>query len=70
MSILVLIEHKDCVLNKTSLEAVAAAQEIGKSLGLKVAAVLPCEKDCALAQEIARYDLEKGIVAKNEPELF
>ena len=64
--ILVFIEHKDCVLNKTSLEAVVAAQEIGKSLGLKVSAVLPCDKDCSLAHEIAGYDLEKVIVAKNE----
>ena len=66
MSILVFIEHKDCVLNKTSLEAIAAAQEIGKSLGLSVSAVLPCDKDCSLAQEIAGYDLEKVFVAKNE----
>lgn len=65
MSILVFIEHKDCVLNKTSLEAITAAQSIGKDLGLKVSAVLPCDKDCALAQEIAGYDLEKVIVAKN-----
>ena len=66
MSILVFIEHKDCVLNKISLEAIAAAQSIGKDLGLKVSAVIPCDKDCALAQEIAQYDLEKVIVAKNE----
>ena len=66
MSILVFIEHKDCVLNKTSLEAVTAAQSIGKDLGLKVSAVIPCDKDCALAQEIAGYDLEKVIVAKND----
>lgn len=64
--ILVFIEHKNCVLNKTSLEAIAAAQSIGKDLGLKVAAVIPCDKDCALAQEIGGYDLEKVIVAKNE----
>ncbi len=64
--ILVFIEHKDCALNKTSLEAIAAAQSIGEDLGLKVSAVLPCDKDCALAQEIATYDLEKIIVAKNE----
>ena len=64
--ILVFIEHKNCVLNKTSLEAIAAAQAIGSDLGLKVSAVLPCDKDCALAQEIAGYDLEKVIVAKNE----
>ena len=64
--ILVFIEHKHCVLNKTSLEAITAAQNIAKDLGLKVTAVLPCDKDCALAQEIAQYDLEKVVVAKNE----
>ena len=64
--ILVFIEHKNCVLNKTSLEAIAAAQSIGKDLNLKISAVIPCDKDCALAQEIAQYDLEKVIVAKNE----
>lgn len=65
-NILVFIEHKDCQLNKISLEAIAAAQSIGKDLNLKVAAVIPCDKDCALAQEIGQYDLEKVIVAKNE----
>lgn len=65
-NILVFIEHKDCVLNKTSLEAIAAAQSIGKDLDLKVSAVLPCDKDCSLAQEIAGYALEKVIVANNE----
>ncbi len=55
--ILVFIEHKDCQLNKASLEAIAAAQGIGKDLNLKVTAVIPCDKDCALAQEIAQYDI-------------
>lgn len=64
--ILVFIEHKNCILNRTSLEAITAAQAIGKDLGLKVSAVIACDKDCALAQEIAGYDLEKVIVAKNE----
>lgn len=64
--ILVFIEHKNCVLNKTSLEAIAAAQSIGEELGLAVAAVIPCDKDCALVQEISQYSLEKVIVAKNE----
>ena len=64
--ILVFIEHKDCVLNKTSIEAIAAAQSIGKDLGLKVTAVIPCGGDCGLAQDIAGYDIEKVIVAKNE----
>lgn len=65
-NILVFIEHNDCVLNKTSLEAITAAQSIAKDLGLTVSAVLPCDKDCALANEIAGYDLAKVIVAKNE----
>lgn len=64
--ILVFIEHRDCVINKTSLEAITAAQTIGRDLGLKVAAVLPCDRDCSLAQEIAGYAIEKVIVAKNE----
>jgi electron transfer flavoprotein alpha subunit len=64
--ILVFIEHKNCALNRTSLEAITAAQNIGKDLGLKVSAVIPCGKDCSLAQEIAQYDLEKVIVAKSE----
>ncbi len=64
--ILVFIEHQDCVLNKTSLEAITAAQNIAKDLGLKVGAVIPCDKDCALAEEISNYDIEKVIVAKNE----
>ena len=64
--ILVFIEHKDCVLNKTSLEAISAAQSIGRDLGLGVTAVLPCDKDCSLAQEIAGYNLEKVVVAKND----
>ncbi len=63
--ILVFIEHKDCQLNKASLEAIASAQAIAKDLNLKIAAVIPCDKDCALAPEIAQYDIEKVIVAKN-----
>lgn len=64
--ILVFIEHKDCVLNKTSLEAITAAQTIGKELGLSVSAVIPCGKTtCDLANQIAGYELEKVIVAHN-----
>ncbi len=64
--ILVFIEHKNCVLNKISLEAIAAAQSIGKDLGLKISAIIPCDKDCALAEEISQYNLEKVIIIKNE----
>lgn len=65
LMILVFIEHKDCVLNKSSLEAIAAAQSIGSDLGMKASAVILCDKDCPLAQDIAAYDLEKVIIAKN-----
>ena len=65
MSILVFIEHKDCVLNKTSLEAITAAQTIGKELGIGVTAVIPCGSDCTLANDIAGYAINKVIVAKN-----
>jgi len=64
--ILVFIEHKNCVLNKTSLEAVTAAQAIGKELGLPVTAVILCDKECPIAQDIAGYNIENVIVAKNE----
>ncbi len=64
--ILVFIEHKDGVLNKTSLEAIAAGQSIGSDLGMKVSAVIPAGSDPGLANEIAGYDLEKVMVARNE----
>ncbi|MBE7515930.1 MAG: electron transfer flavoprotein subunit alpha/FixB family protein [Chloracidobacterium sp.] len=63
--ILVFIEHNNGVLNKTSLEAITAAQAIGRELGLSVAAVIPCGGD-APTQEIAQYALEKVLVAKND----
>ena len=64
MSILVFIEHKAGVLNKTSLEAIAAAQKLGSDIGQKVSAVVLGAP--ALANEIASYDLEKVISAENE----
>ncbi len=64
--ILVFIEHKDCVLNRSSLEAIAAAQAIGKDLGIRASAVIPCAGDCGIAEQIAGYDLDKVIVATND----
>jgi len=64
MSILVFIEHKAGTLNKTSLEAIAAAQKLGADIGQKVAAVVLGSS--SLANEIAAYDLEKVISAENE----
>jgi electron transfer flavoprotein alpha subunit len=64
MSILVFIEHKAGTLNKTSLEAIAAAQKLGSDFGVKASAVVLGSS--SLANEIAAYDLEKVISAENE----
>jgi electron transfer flavoprotein alpha subunit len=64
--ILVFVEHRDGVLNKTSLEAIAAAQGLGSQLRQTVSAVLLGADVAALAQEIASYDLAKVVTATNE----
>ena len=64
--ILVFIEHRDGALNKTSLEAIAAAQSLASELKQPVTAVIPGADVSALAQQIAAYDLAKVIQAKNE----
>jgi electron transfer flavoprotein alpha subunit len=62
--ILIFIEHKAGTLNKTSLEAIAAAQKLAADTGAKAAAVVLGVQ--SLAAEIAQYDLEKVISAENE----
>jgi electron transfer flavoprotein alpha subunit len=57
--ILVFIEHKAGALNKTSLEAIAAAQQLCQALDAKPSAVVLGSG--SLAQEIAAYDLTKVI---------
>src|SRR5438105_7200599 len=64
--ILVFIEHKGGVLNKTSLEAIAAAQKLGADVGAKASAVILGAP--SLAQEIAAYDLEK-VLNVDHPQL-
>src|SRR2546423_12255388 len=64
MSILIFIEHKAGALNKTSLEAIAAAQKLAADTGAKASAVVLGAP--SLAAEIAQYDLEKVISAENE----
>jgi len=59
--ILIFIEHKSGTLNKTSLEAIAAAQKLGSDLAQKASAVILGAP--SLAQDIAGYDLEKVISA-------
>ena len=63
--ILVFIEHRNGVLNKTSLEAIAAAQSLASQLQKQVTAVILGSDVNALAQDIAAYDLAKVIVATN-----
>ena len=62
--ILIFIEHKAGTLNKTSLEAIAAAQKLAADTGAKASAVVLGAP--SLAAEIAPYDLEKVISAENE----
>lgn len=63
--ILVFIEHRNGVLNKTSLEAVAAAQLLGSALQEPVTAVVLGSDASALAQEIAAFDVVKVVNAGN-----
>jgi electron transfer flavoprotein alpha subunit len=63
--ILVFIEHRDGVLNRTSLEAIAAAQNLGTALQQPVSAVVLGSGMSAIADEVAAYDLAKVIYAEN-----
>jgi electron transfer flavoprotein alpha subunit len=63
--ILVFIEHRKGVLNKTSLEAIAAAQGLASQLQQAVSAVILGADVAALAQEIAGYELVKVVTATN-----
>jgi electron transfer flavoprotein alpha subunit len=63
--ILVFIEHRDGVVSKTSLEAIAAAQSLGSQLQQQVSAVILGNEPEAMAQQIAAHDLAKVISAKN-----
>src|ERR1051325_9122852 len=63
--LLVFIEHKGGTANRSSVEAIAAAQALGSELGPKVSAVVLGADVAGLAQETAGYDLEKVICATN-----
>ncbi|HEX8140203.1 MAG TPA: electron transfer flavoprotein subunit alpha/FixB family protein [Pyrinomonadaceae bacterium] len=64
--ILVFAEHRAGVFNKTSFEALAAAQSLGRELGQTVTAVVLGSGVSGLAQEVAGYDLSKVVYAENE----
>ncbi|HKP36476.1 MAG TPA: electron transfer flavoprotein subunit alpha/FixB family protein [Pyrinomonadaceae bacterium] len=60
MNVLVFIEHNGGTLNKTSLEAIAAAQALCGDATKPAAVVLGSQAE-ALAQDIAGYDLAKVV---------
>jgi electron transfer flavoprotein alpha subunit len=63
--ILVFIEHRNGVLNKTSIEAIAAAQSLAPQLQQTVSAVLLGGDVSSLTQEIAGFDLSKVLMVTN-----
>ncbi|HEY8184883.1 MAG TPA: electron transfer flavoprotein subunit alpha/FixB family protein [Pyrinomonadaceae bacterium] len=64
--ILVFIEHRNGALNKTSIEAIAAAQSLSSQLQQPVSAVVPGSDVSSLAQEIASYDLAKVLTITHD----
>jgi electron transfer flavoprotein alpha subunit len=64
--ILVFAEHRDGTLNKTSFEAIAAAQSLAAELGQAVTADLVGSGAEGLAQEVAGYEVSRVIYAENE----
>lgn len=65
--ILVFLEHRDGVFNKTSFEAVAAGQQLGAALGQPVVAVV-LSTDATLARESAGYKVDR-VVSVESPKL-
>lgn len=62
--ILVFVEHRQGAINKTSFEAVAAAQQLGAALGQEVSAVV-LGADASLAGEVTGYRLGRVVSAEN-----
>ncbi len=59
MSVLVVLEQRGGQWNRMSFEAIAAGQKIGQALDLAVQAAIIGANVDALAQEAARFDVEK-----------
>ncbi|MDT5060171.1 MAG: electron transfer flavoprotein alpha subunit [Acidobacteriota bacterium] len=64
--ILVFAEHRAGVVNKTSFEAIAAAQSLGAELGQAITAVLLGSGVSNLAEEFAAYEVSRVVYADNE----
>ena len=63
--LLVFVEHRGGAFSKHSVEAIAAAQDLGSQLSQAVTAVVTGGGLSSLAQEIASYDVAKVIYADN-----
>src|SRR5260370_1416279 len=63
--ILVFVEHRGGVANKSSFEAIAAAQALGSELQQTVSAVVLGADTSALGQEVSACSVEKVICASN-----
>ena len=63
--LLIFIEHKGGVANRSSIEAIAAGQALGAELQQPVTAVVLGADVAGLAQEIAAYDVAKVIAGTN-----
>lgn len=63
--ILTFIEHRGGAINKTSFEALAAAQSLGQQLQQKVSAVVLGSDNRAIADEVSAFELEKVLYANN-----
>lgn len=63
--LLVFVEHRGGAFSKHSIEAIAAAQDLGSQLSQTVTAVVTGGGMSSLAEEIASYDLAKVIYADN-----
>ena len=66
--ILVFIENKGGTANRSSFEAIAAAQAFGSQLQQPVSAVVLGSDVASLAQEIAAYDVAR-VISVNDPKL-
>ncbi|HYY98517.1 MAG TPA: hypothetical protein VE642_08000, partial [Pyrinomonadaceae bacterium] len=62
--ILVFIEHRQGAINKSSFEAVAAAQQLGAGLGQEVSAVV-LGADASQAQDVSGYRMARVVSAEN-----
>ncbi len=63
--ILVFIEHRNGIANKSSFEAIAAAQSLGSGLHQPVSAVILGGNIGTLAEELRAFGVEKVICARN-----